>query len=92
MPRRVGRPGGRSFSDRAQSLRLAPKPFAPLEHHLLQCGSNLESGEQIFDASEPLDSLPPWLDEFGSNVALFPLIRSPTAVEGSSATPDGVER
>ena len=70
--RRPCRPG-RSFSDRAPSLREIPKPCAPLEHVLLQSGTHFDACQPLFAEHDPvcLTTLPPCLDEFGSNELLF---------------------
>jgi len=80
------RPGARRFSERAPSLRVLPKPFAPCSSLRLQ-----DYGSNHLDASgaelEPSDcdptcaTLPLWLDAYGSNDLLFVLGPLP-AVEG----------
>jgi len=79
------RPAERSFSCRASSLRGTPGLITP--RALVQNGTHFADG-LIFD-DEPdvcLGALPPWLDEFGSNDALFAAAElPPTAAEGSDA-------
>lgn len=73
--RRPCRPGARSFSDRCPSLRreFPVSGLSPLEHLLLQSGTHFDARQPLFECSDIVSTtvLPPWLDEFGSNDALF---------------------
>ena len=72
--RRPCKPGGRTYSDRAPSLRASlPLPLALYEFSVLQSGTHFDGREPLFTENEPvcLAKLPVWLDEFGSNELLF---------------------
>ena len=85
--RRPCRPAGRSFSCRAPSLRdnCTITPSA-----LLQTGTMYDAALPLFAEREPvcLATLPPWLDEFGSNDVLFAWpSTAPADVEGTNTPP-----
>lgn len=79
------RPKQRRFSDRAQSLRLLPQPFAPTTHFLDQYGSfamistptvgsvygGVAEDVLLCGADPTCQTLPTWLNAYGSNDELY---------------------
>lgn len=74
MVSRPARPAGLSFSVRAPSLRQGP--FFPFEHSLQDLGTHFDARQPLYFSDENNDPVClrthiPWLDEYGSNEALF---------------------